>query len=104
MFLVYIIGFLIYIFWNADAGLVRPDGLEPYRRRLEGARGIDANLPGHLEHLTANVVGVRVNEVPIGWQQYTVEVSQRMRRVLRRVVAAVLSYQESHPPQDDDLE
>ena len=78
--------------------------MDPYQRRLEGAGGIDANLPGHLEHLTANVVGVRMNKVPIGWQAYTVDVSQRMRRVLRRVVAAVLSYQELHPPQDDDSE
>ena len=75
MFLVYIVGFLTYVFWNADVGLVRPDGLEPYQRRLEGAGGVDANMPGHLEHLTANVVGVRMNEVPIGWQAYTVDVS-----------------------------
>ena len=83
---------------------MRPDGLDTYQRRLEGAGGIDANLPGHLEHLTANVVGVRMNEVLIGWQAYTVDVSQRMRRVLRRVVAAMMSYQELHPAQDDDSE
>ena len=104
MFLVYIVGFLTYVFWNVDVGLVRPDGLNPYRRRLEGAGGVDANLPDHLEHLTANVVGVRMANIPIGMQLYTVDVSQMMRRVLRRVVAAVLCYQEHHPPRDDDSE
>ena len=104
MFLVYIVGFLTYVFWNADVGLVRPDGLDPYRRRLEGVGGVDVNLLDHLECLTANVVGARMAEIPIGWQLYTVDVSQRMRRVLRRVVAAVLCYQQLHPPQDDDSE
>ena len=104
MFLVYIIRFLTHVFWNADVGLVRPDGLDPYRRRLEGAGGVDANLPDHLEHLTADVVGTRMANIPIGMQLYTVDVSQRMRRVLRRVVAVVLCYQQLHPPQDDDSE
>ena len=98
MFLVYIVGFLIYVFWNEDVGLVRPDGLEPYRRRLEGAGCVDVNLPRNLEHLTSNVVGARMAEIPIGWQLYIVDVSQRMRRVLRRVMAAVLCYPEMHPP------
>ena len=79
MFLVYIVEFLTYVFWNADVGPTRPTGMEPFQRRLEGARGIDANLPGHLEHLTANVVGARMAEIPIGWQAYTMDVSQRMR-------------------------
>ena len=60
---------------NADTGLVRPVGMAPFQRRLEGDGGIDANLPGHLEHLTAHVVGTRMNEIPIGWQAYTVGVS-----------------------------
>ena len=93
---------LTYIFWNADVGLMRPDGLDPYQRRLGGVGGVDANLPDHLERLTANVVGLRMANIPIGMQMYTVDVSQRMRRALRRVVAAVLCYQEHHPPRDDD--
>ena len=78
--------------------------MAPFQRRLEGNGGVDENLPGHLEHLTAHVGGVRMNEILIGWQAYTVGVSQRMRRVLRRVAAAVMSYHELHPIQDDDSE
>ena len=66
MFLVYIVGFPIHIFWSADVGLVRPPGVEPFQRRQGGDGGIDANLPGHLEHLTAQVMGARMNEIPIG--------------------------------------
>ena len=105
MFLVYIIEFLIRVFsGNADTGLVRPASMAPFQRILQGDGGVDANLPGHLEHLTAHVVGARMNEILIGWQAYTVGVSQRMRRVLHRVAAAVMSYQELHPIQDDDSE
>ena len=78
--------------------------MAPFHRRLEGNGGVDDNLRGHLEHLTAHVVGARMNEIPIGWQAYTVGVSQRMRRVLRQVVALVMSYHELHPIHDDDLE
>jgi len=49
--------------------------MAPFQRRLEGNGGVDGNLPGHLEHLTAHVVGARMNEIPIGWQAYTVGVS-----------------------------
>ena len=83
-------------------GCVRLDGLDPYQRRLEGVGGVDANLPDHLEHLTADVVGLRTADIPIGMQGYTVDVSQRMRRALRRVVAMLLFYQEHHPPRDVD--
>jgi len=82
-------------------GRVRPDGLDPYQRRLEGVGGVDANLPDHLERLTADVAGLRMADIPIGMQGYTVDVSQRMRRALRRVVAMLLFYQEHHPPRDD---
>lgn len=57
--------------------------MAPFQRRLEGVRGIDSNLPDHLEHLTAHIVGAKMIEIPIGWQAYTVGVSQRMQRVLR---------------------
>ena len=40
-------------------------------------------------------------DIPIGLQGYTVDVSQRMRRALRRVVAMLLVYREHHPPRDD---
>ena len=82
MFLVYVIGFLTCLFRNADAGLVRPLGMAPFQRRLEGVGGIDGNLPDHLEHLSTHIVGAKMNEIPIGLQAYTVGVSQRMRRVL----------------------
>ena len=100
-FFVYIVGFLIHVFWNADVGRVRPDGLDPYQRRLEGVGGVDANLPDHLECLTADVAGLRMADIPIGLQGYTVDVSGRMRRALRRVVAMLLFYREHHPPRDD---
>jgi len=57
MFLVYIIGFLTCFFRNADTGMVRPLGMAPFKRRLEGVGGIDGNLLDHLEYLTAHVVG-----------------------------------------------
>ena len=99
-FFIYVVGFLICMSWIADVGRVRPDGADPYRRRVEGAG--DANLPDHLEQLIANVAGLRMANIPIGLQGYTVDVSQRMRRVLRRVVAVVLCYEEHHPPRDGD--
>lgn len=83
MFLIYVIGFLTCIFQNADARLVRPLGMACFQRRLEGVGGIDGNLPDHLEHLTAHIMGAKMNEIPIGLHAYTVGVSQRMRRVLR---------------------
>ena len=82
MFLVYVIGFLTCLLRYADAGLVRPLSMAPFQRRLEGVGGIDGNLPDHLEHLTAHIVGANMNEIPIGLQSYTVGISQRMRRVL----------------------
>jgi hypothetical protein len=102
LFFIYIVGFLTHVFWNADVGLLRPAELDPYRRRVGGAGGEDANLPDYLEHLTANVAGLRMANIPIGMQGYTVDVSRRMRRVLRRVVAAVLCYEEHHPHRDGD--
>ena len=66
--------------------------MPPFQRKLEGVGGIDDNLPDHLEHLTAHIVGAKMNEIPIGLQAYTVGVSQRMQRVLRRVAAAVICY------------
>ena len=94
MFLVYVIGFLTCLFRNADAGLVRPLGMTPFQRRLEGVGGIDDNLPDHLEHLTTHIVGVKMNEIPIGLQAYTVGVSHRMRWVLRQVTTVVIFYHE----------
>ena len=82
-------------------GRVRPDGIDPYQRRLDGVEGVDANLPDHLEHLTADVAGLRMADIPIGLQGYTVDVSQRMRGALRWVVAMLLFYREHHPPRDD---
>ena len=82
MFLVYVIGFLTCPFRYADAGLIRPLGMAPFQHRLEGVGGIDGSFPDHLEHITAHIVGVKMNEIHIGLQAYTVGVSQRMRRVL----------------------
>ena len=104
MILVYVIGFLTCISQNVDAGLVRPLGMAPFQHRLEGVGGIDGNLPDHLEHLTAHIVGAKMNEIPIGLQAYTVGVSQKMRRVMRRVATAVIFYHEKQPIDDDDLE
>ena len=75
MFLVYVIGFLTCLFRNVDARLVRPLGMAPFQRRMEGVGGIDGNLSEHLEHLTAHIVGAKMNEIPIGLQAYTMGVS-----------------------------
>jgi hypothetical protein len=82
-------------------GRPRPAELDPLRRRVGGLGDEDANLPDFLERLTADVAGLRMVDIPIGLQGYTVDVSQRMRRALRRVVAMLLCYREHHPPRDD---
>lgn len=101
MFLVYIVGFLTCPFRYADVGLERPVGMAPFQRRVEGMGGIDENLSSHIEHLIAHVPRAKMNEIPIDLQMYTIGVSQRMQRVLRRVAVVVLCYHERHPIDDD---
>lgn len=83
---------------------MRPLGMDPFQRMLEGVGGIEANLPDHLKHLTARIAREKMNEIPLGLQVYTIEVSHRMRRVLRRVTTTMIFYHEQHPIDDDDSE
>lgn len=72
----------------ADIGPVRPPGSSPLHRRGEGpAAGVGAEaVEENLEALMERIQGMSFDEVPLHLQRYTVGVSQRVRRLLQRVV------------------
>jgi hypothetical protein len=51
----------------------------------------------NLEGLTADILDMPLGEVPRHDQRHTVEVSEAMSRLLRRVARAVVCYHERHP-------
>lgn len=46
--------------------------MSPFQCRVEGMGGGDKALESHLEHLTARIPGLSMNEIPLELQGYTV--------------------------------
>jgi len=74
--------------------------MSPIHLRVEGFGGGGGTLESHLEHLTPRILGMRMNEIPLELQVYTVGVAQRMMKVLRRIASAILFYHEHYLVED----
>ena len=88
---------------HADVGPERPAGMSPISRRTQLTPEIQGEGTGG-EELIQNLEGIahgipdyaRLSDVPMAYQRHTVGVSNRIYRILRRLVRAVTCYHEHH--------
>ena len=89
----------------ADVGPEIPAGMSPIARRVP--RGFDIaphGEGGEEEEIIRNLEGIsrgisdyaRFDDVPCAYQRHTTGVSNRVHRLLRRLVWAVMCYHERH--------
>ena len=94
---------LIHVFANVDPEILA--GMSPIARRIprdfdvapHGEASEEEEIVRNLEGLTSRIPNyARFDDVPHAYQRHTAGVSNRIHRLLRRLVRAVTCYHEHH--------